>query len=215
MLITLEGIEGSGKSTQIPRLVAYLERLGHTCVVTREPGGTQVGRQIRAILLAPENAGMEAMAELMLYEADRAQHVRQVIRPALCCGRIVICDRSCDSTVAYQAAARGIAPEIVEELNERVMDGLVPDVTFLLDLPARVGLTRAWKQIASGGRHENETRFEMETIGFHEKVRKGYLTLAEKHSDRIRVIDAEADPEQVRRAMIRELEFQLTRIQQL
>jgi dTMP kinase len=178
MLITLEGIEGSGKSTQLPNIVDYLERMGRTCVVTREPGGTDLGRRIRSILLDPANAGIDAMAELMLYEADRAQHVSSVIRPALEQGHIVICDRFSDSTVAYQAAARGIRPETVQGLNEIVLDGLAPDLTFLLDLPARLGLSRAWKQIASGDRHEQETRFEMETIEFHEKVRQGYLALA-------------------------------------
>lgn len=190
MFITLEGIEGSGKSTQIPAIVNHLESKGYKCVVTREPGGTAVGGQIRAVLLNPENKAMDPMAELMLYEADRAQHVSEVIRPSLKSGNIVICDRFCDSTVVYQGAARGIAPEIIERLNKLVLGEIEPDITFLLDLSPEKGLRRAWQQIENGRRHENETRFEKETLRFHEKVRQGYLALAKKNPMRFKVIDA-------------------------
>lgn len=206
MFITLEGIEGSGKSTQIPHMVSHLEGLGHACLVTREPGGTPAGEQIRSILLDPGNSGLDAMTELLLYEADRAQHVSRVIRPALAAGKTVICDRFCDSTVVYQGAARGIAPRVIEALNELVLGGLVPDLTFLLDLPAEVGLCRAWRQIASGLRQSRESRFEREKIRFHEKVRQGYLALAQKEPVRIRVIDADAPAEAVRAVIIRELD---------
>jgi dTMP kinase len=190
MFITLEGIEGSGKSTQIPAIVNHLESKGYKCVVTREPGGTAVGGQIRAVLLNPENKAMDPMAELMLYEADRAQHVSEVIRPSLKSGNIVICDRFCDSTVVYQGAARGIAPEVIERLNKLVLGEIEPDITFLLDLSPEKGLRRAWQQIENGRRHENETRFEKETLRFHEKVRQGYLALAKKNPMRFKVIDA-------------------------
>jgi dTMP kinase len=190
MFITLEGIEGSGKSTQIPAIVNHLESKGYKCVVTREPGGTVVGGQIRAVLLNPENKAMDPMAELMLYEADRAQHVSEVIRPSLKSGNIVICDRFCDSTVVYQGAARGIAPEVIERLNKLVLGEIEPDITFLLDLSPEKGLRRAWQQIENGRRHENETRFEKETLRFHEKVRQGYLALAKKNPMRFKVIDA-------------------------
>jgi dTMP kinase len=190
MFITLEGIEGSGKSTQIPAIVNHLESKGYKCVVTREPGGTVVGGQIRAVLLNPENKAMDPMAELMLYEADRAQHVSEVIRPSLKSGNIVICDRFSDSTVVYQGAARGIAPEIIERLNKLVLGEIEPDITFLLDLSPEKGLRRAWQQIENGRRHENETRFEKETLRFHEKVRQGYLALAKKNPMRFKVIDA-------------------------
>lgn len=209
MLITLEGIEGSGKSTLIPAIVEYLEDRGHHCVVTREPGGTEAGRQIRTILLSPGNAGLDPMAELMLYEADRAQHVSRVIRPALQQGSIVICDRFCDSTVAYQGAARGISAKVVRDLNELVLGDVWPDLTFLLDLPAEVGLSRAWRQIQSGDRHAQETRFEMETIRFHEKVRQGYLDLASENPERIRVVAADAAREKVRAAIIEQLALRL------
>jgi dTMP kinase len=202
MFITLEGIEGSGKSTQIPAIVNHLESKGYKCVVTREPGGTVVGGQIRAVLLNPENKAMDPMAELMLYEADRAQHVSEVIRPSLKSGNIVICDRFCDSTVVYQGAARGIAPEIIERLNKLVLGEIEPDITFLLDLSPEKGLRRAWQQIENGRRHENETRFEKETLRFHEKVRQGYLALAKKNPMRFKVIDADLSRHEVGFAII-------------
>lgn len=202
MFITLEGIEGSGKSTQIPAIVNHLESKGYKCVVTREPGGTAVGGQIRAVLLNPENKAMDPMAELMLYEADRAQHVSEVIRPSLKSGNIVICDRFCDSTVVYQGAARGIAPEIIERLNKLVLGEIEPDITFLLDLSPEKGLRRAWQQIENGRRHENETRFEKETLRFHEKVRQGYLALAKKNPMRFKVIDADLSRHEVGFAII-------------
>jgi dTMP kinase len=202
MFITLEGIEGSGKSTQIPAIVNHLESKGYKCVVTREPGGTAVGGQIRAVLLNPENKAMDPMAELMLYEADRAQHVSEVIRPSLKSGNIVICDRFCDSTVVYQGAARGIAPEVIERLNKLVLGEIEPDITFLLDLSPEKGLRRAWQQIENGCRHENETRFEKETLRFHEKVRQGYLALAKKNPMRFKVIDADLSRHEVGFAII-------------
>jgi dTMP kinase len=202
MFITLEGIEGSGKSTQIPAIVNHLESKGYKCVVTREPGGTAVGGQIRAVLLNPENKAMDPMAELMLYEADRAQHVSEVIRPSLKSGNIVICDRFCDSTVVYQGAARGIAPEVIERLNKLVLGEIEPDITFLLDLSPEKGLRRAWQQIENGRRHENETRFEKETLRFHEKVRQGYLALAKKNPMRFKVIDADLSRHEVGFAII-------------
>jgi dTMP kinase len=202
MFITLEGIEGSGKSTQIPAIVNHLESKGYKCVVTREPGGTVVGGQIRAVLLNPENKAMDPMAELMLYEADRAQHVSEVIRPSLKSGNIVICDRFSDSTVVYQGAARGIAPEIIERLNKLVLGEIEPDITFLLDLSPEKGLRRAWQQIENGRRHENETRFEKETLRFHEKVRQGYLALAKKNPMRFKVIDADLSRHEVGFAII-------------
>lgn len=205
MFITLEGIEGSGKSTQIPRIKGHLQRLGHTCLVTKEPGGTTVGEQIRAILLDPANNSLDSMAELLLYEADRAQHVNRVIRPAMEAGKTVICDRFSDSTVAYQGAARGISPDFIEKINTFVFGSLKPDITFLLDLPPEVGLSRAWQQINSGLRRHGESRFEQERIRFHEKVRQGYLALAEKEPGRIRVIDALGSQEAVSEAIEEEL----------
>ena len=209
MFITLEGIEGSGKSTQIPRIVAHLEQRGHTCLVTKEPGGTTIGEHIRSILLDPGNSGLDAMAELFLYEADRAQHVSRVIAPALDAGKTVICDRFSDSTVVYQGAARGIEAGLIKRLNDIVQGSRRPDVTFLLDLAPETGLSRAWQQIESGLRQSRETRFEREKIRFHEKVRQGYLALAEDEPDRFRVIDAGATPAEVCSAITEELERRL------
>ncbi len=205
MFITLEGIEGSGKSTQIPRIAAYLEKLGHRCLVTKEPGGTGVGRQIRAILLDPVNSGLDAMAELLLYEADRAEHVNRLIRPALAEGKTVICDRFSDSTVVYQGAARGIPSDFIGQINKSVIGELRPDITFLLDLPPELGLSRAWRQIDAGSRRRGESRFEQERIRFHEKVRQGYLALAENRPGRIRVIAAHGTQEEVGSAIESEL----------
>ncbi|MFW5936502.1 MAG: dTMP kinase [Desulfosalsimonas sp.] len=209
MFITLEGIEGSGKSTQIPHIVAYLEQHGHTCLVTKEPGGTAIGEHIRSILLDPGNSGLDAMAELFLYEADRAQHVSRVIAPALEAGKTVICDRFSDSTVVYQGAARGIEAGLIKRLNTIVQADRRPDVTFLLDLAPEIGLSRAWHQIESGLRQSRETRFEREKIRFHEKVRQGYLALAEDEPARFRVIDAGAPPAEVCAAITEELERRL------
>ncbi|MFP4158764.1 MAG: dTMP kinase [Desulfobacterales bacterium] len=206
MFITLEGIEGSGKSTQIPRISEHLERLGHTCLVTKEPGGTKVGEQIRSILLDPGNTDLDAMAELLLYEADRAQHVNRVIRPALETGKSIICDRFADSTIAYQGAARGISADFIKEINTVVFGGLKPDITFLLDLPPEVGLSRAWMQIDSGLRRKGESRFEQERIRFHEKVRQGYLALAANEPWRIRVIDAQGTQNRVSEEIEAELD---------
>ncbi|MFW6236831.1 MAG: dTMP kinase [Desulfosudaceae bacterium] len=122
MFITLEGTEGAGKTTQIPRLLSFLEERGHACLVTREPGGTVAGQAIRRILLDPDNHGLVPVAELFLYAADRAQHVERVIRPALAAGKTVVCDRYCDATEAYQGAARGVDSRLVAELN-RVATG--------------------------------------------------------------------------------------------
>ena len=209
MFITLEGIEGSGKSTQIPHIVAYLEQRGHTCLVTKEPGGTDIGEQIRAILLDPGNSGLDAMAELFLYAADRAQHISRVIAPALEAGKAVICDRFTDSTVVYQGAARGIEAGFIKRLNRIVQGAHLPDVTFLLDLAPEIGLSRAWQQIESGLRQSRETRFEREKIRFHEKVRQGYLELAEEEPGRFRIIDAAAPPGEVTSAIKGELDRRL------
>jgi dTMP kinase len=178
----------------VPAVVACAERLGRECVVTREPGGTVIGRAIRTILLAPQHCGLEPMAELLLYMADRAQHVAEVIRPAMKAGKVVVCDRYGDATLAYQGYARGLDLDLIHTLHDIVLGGLTPDLTLLLDLPAHAGLSRAWSQIDSGLRGREETRFEEEHLDFHRKVRAGYLELARQAPARFRVIDASADP---------------------
>ncbi len=198
MFITLEGIEGSGKTTQIDYLVKYLEKQGRQCVTTREPGGTSIGGKIRAILLDPESNDLDPTAELLLYMADRAQHINSVIKPAVADGKTVICDRYFDATVVYQGFARELDIAIIQRLHALLLDNLKPDLTFLLDLEPREGLARAWKQIHGGQRSNGESRFEKETLAFHKKVRAGYLELARLEPDRFRIIDATRDVRQVR-----------------
>ena len=198
MFITLEGIEGSGKTSQIKSIAAYLVASGYQCVVTREPGATAIGKKIRSILLDPASERMDSTTELLLYMADRVQHVREIIIPALSDGKLVLCDRFYDATVVYQGVARGLGVDTVYSLHKLLLDGIQPDITFLLDLPPEEGLARAWRQIEDGLRTGNESRFERETLRFHEKVRAGYLKLAKREPDRFRIIDAMKDPESVR-----------------
>ena len=201
MFITLEGIEGSGKTTQMRQLRAYLENRGHSCILTREPGGTALGDKIRAILLDPASIELVPMAELLLYMADRAQHINSLIRPCLADGKVVLCDRFFDATLVYQGFARGLDTEFICDLHRIIFDDLKPDITFLLDLEPDIGLARAWKQLDKGTRSGAESRFEEETISFHEKVRTGYLQLARRQPNRIRVIDGSQDEIQVQVAI--------------
>jgi dTMP kinase len=203
MFITFEGIEGSGKTTQIRHTVRFLEGQGMSCLVTREPGDTRIGKKIRQILLDPENRELEPQAELFLYAADRAQHLRERIIPALSAGQAVVCDRFFDATTAYQGYARGIDLAMIEGIHRQVLGDLRPDLTVLFDLDPRVGLDRAWKDIDSGGRSGAETRFEHEALAFHDRVRHGYLELAAREPSRIKIIDASLSEEAVRAAIIR------------
>lgn len=198
MFITFEGIEGSGKTTQLSHTIRFLEEHGRTCVVTREPGDTRIGKKIRQILLDPENKELVPQAELFLYAADRAQHIRERILPALSAGHTVLCDRFFDATTAYQGYARGIDLALIESLHHQVLGDLRPDLTVLFDLDPRVGLKRAWKEIDQGGRAGDETRFEHEALAFHDRVRQGYLELADKEPARITVIDASLSEDEVR-----------------
>ncbi|MGD9079136.1 MAG: dTMP kinase [Desulfobacterales bacterium] len=197
MFITLEGIEGSGKTTQIGRLVEFLEKKGISCVTTRQPGGTLIGENIRSILLDPANSALAPLAELLLYMADRAQHIHELIRPALNNGKTVVCDRYFDATLVYQGFARGLSIELIGQLHQILFDDLKPDVTLLLDLPPQVGLERAWQQLNNGQRSGDESRFEAEALAFHEKVRAGYLELARLEPDRFRIVDAAQSPDEV------------------
>jgi len=190
MFISLEGIEGCGKTTQIRLLSDYLANRGLPYVVTREPGGTAIGEKIRSILLDPASKGMFPIAELLLYMADRAQHIHQLIKPSLAAGKILLCDRYFDATVVYQGFARGLDIRFILDLYRMLFQDLKPDLTLLLDLPPRIGLARAWQQLDSGSRCGTESRFEEEAISFHEKVRDGYLELARLEPERFRIIDA-------------------------
>ena len=197
MFITMEGIEGCGKTTQIRRLCDYLEDRGLPHVVTREPGGTAIGEKIRSILLDPASKDMVPMAELLLYMADRAQHIHQLIKPSLAAGKILLCDRYFDATVVYQGFARGLDIRFIFDLYRMLFQDLKPDLTLLLDLPPRIGLARAWRQLDSGSRCDSESRFEEEAISFHETVREGYLELARLEPGRFKVIDASRSEDEV------------------
>jgi len=187
-------VEGSGKSTQLDRLAARWTALGLDVQRTREPGGTPLGERLRSALLDPGEAGMDPMAELLLYAADRAQHVREVIQPALDRGSWVLCDRYLDATLAYQGHARGLGTEVVLELHSRPPLNLRPDRTILLDLAPEVGLARARRRDAERGLGSTHGRFENETPDFHARVRAGYLALAASEPERFRVIAADGDP---------------------
>lgn len=190
MFITLEGIEGAGKSSQVQNIVSFFNARGYECLATREPGGTTIGQQIRGILLDPANHDLDAGAELLLYVADRIQHIKTVIEPHLGERRVVLCDRFFDATLVYQGYARGLDRGMIRDLHRLVCNDLTPDLTLLFDLEPKVGLTRAWHQIDNGGRPNLESRFELETLAFHQKVRDGYLDLARCDPRRFRIIDA-------------------------
>ncbi|MGE5172272.1 MAG: dTMP kinase [Betaproteobacteria bacterium] len=192
--ITFEGIEGSGKSTQIVQLANYLSAHGRSVILTREPGGTAIGDQVRKILLDPANAALDPRAELLLYAAGRAQHLAEVIRPALTAGKIVFCDRFSDATLAYQGYGRGLDLELIRSLDRIVTEGMRPDLTILLDIEAAAGLSRARKRNSRSGL-EAEARFENEQLSFHERVRQGYLELAKQEPGRFHIVDASPSPE--------------------
>lgn len=190
-LISFEGGDGSGKTTQLKLLEKYLSAHGQTCLCTREPGGTALGEMIRQLLLEAGKEEISFPTELFLYLADRAQHVQKVIRPALASGTIVLCDRFTDSTLAYQGYGRGVELDMLRRLNEVASPGITPDLTFLLDCPVEVGLPRTAQRIVnqtSGKRRED--RFEREKVEFHERVRAGFLELARAEPKRIVILDA-------------------------
>jgi dTMP kinase len=193
MFITLEGIEGSGKTTQIRHILAYLRQQGQDAIATREPGGTAIGSHIRRILLDPSNANLTPGTELLLYTADRVQHVHQLISPALAKGQYVICDRYFDATMVYQGYARGVDKELISTLYRLMLGDLMPDLTLLLDLSVKTGLRRAWRRISNSATAETESRFENEDLSFHERVRAGYLQLARQEPNRFCLIDAGQD----------------------
>jgi len=203
--ISFEGGEGGGKSTQIRRLKATLRKNKTPFLVTLEPGGTQIGRKIRELLLNPKNKNLSKRAELFLYEADRAQHVEEVILPALKAGKVVITDRYADSSTVYQGVCRGLGVPWTESLNNFATSGLYPDLVIVLDVPETVGLSRVRNRFKSDPKLLGKRRvikmdrLEREKISFHRKVRKGFVSLAKKHPQRIALIDATQTPESVSR----------------
>ena len=182
LLITLEGGEGSGKTTQANALAKHLEGRGHSVCLTREPGGTALGRAVQRLLRESEGGlTLTPLAELLLFEADRAQHVSEVIRPALAAGKIVVCDRFTDSSLAYQGYGRSLGLELIRKLNHEATGGLKPNLTLLLDVAPAVGLAREGAQLDVTGR---------ESLAFHERVREGFLSLAREEPERFVAIDA-------------------------
>ena len=233
MFITLEGIEGSGKTTQMGEIAHFLEENGHDVVMTREPGATPIGQKIRSILLDPENQSISPLCELLLYGADRSQHIFEVILPALNSGKTVLCDRFADATMAYQGAARGLDVSMIEAIYQivagqypkemrtgqgtlpNVAEGdmleqtvLKPDLTILFDCDPAKGLQRADAALQGGERSKDESRFEQEALDFHERVRQGYLDIARNEMNRFLVVDASGD----RRSVFDEIVLKLSKI---
>ncbi|MEP6767389.1 MAG: dTMP kinase [Acidobacteriota bacterium] len=192
--ITFEGVEGSGKSTQLARAAEKLRALGEDVFDTREPGGTEIGRKIREILMDVSHTHLDPAAEWLLLEADRRQHVVQAIRPALARGVYVLCDRYSDSTAAYQAAGRGLDAAGVEFVDAIARDGVVPDLTLLYDVLPGEGLARARSRDGGTG------RFEAADAAFHERVRLAYLEIARRSPERVRIVPAAGAPDEVFRA---------------
>jgi dTMP kinase len=205
LFITFEGIEGCGKTTQVRRFVKRLKRLGIPLITTLEPGGTRIGRDIRKILLDPRNKNLSPFAELILYAADRAQHVEEVIKPALDEGKWVVCDRFLDATVVYQGIARGQDMELIRILNEKATLGIRPRITYLLDCPVDMGLDRALKRNEAESQ-KGQDRFEREALDFHKAVREGYLALARENQDRFVVIDATLPKDEVEGEIFQHME---------
>ena len=195
--VTFEGIEGSGKSTQIARLADRLDGAGEPTVVTREPGGSPLGRRLRGLLLGGEIARIEPLAELCLYVADRAQHLSEFVEPNLASGTHVLCDRYLDATLAFQGFARGLDLDYIRLLHEKPPLDRRPHRTILLDLDPELGLDRARRRNDELGLETTEGRFERETIAFHCRVREGYLSLAEAEPFRFRIVAAEGTAEEI------------------
>ncbi len=199
--ITFEGIEGSGKTTQVRLLSEHLTAKGVQHVVTREPGGTVIGEKVRALLLDPQSRGIVPVSELLLYGAARSQHIEEIIEPALADGRVVVCDRFTDATVAYQGYGRQIPLNVIRVVNSLACADIKPDLTILLDLDPEKGLLRARERNRTSGATAT-TRFDDEEIAFHRRVRDGYLEIAREETSRVRVVSAEPPPEKVAKQIL-------------
>lgn len=202
VFITVEGIEGSGKSTQLKRLAAALKEAGHNCVLTREPGGTPLAERVRAILLDPQEEGVDPLTELFLYAAARRQHVSELIGPALETGAVVLSDRFTDATLAYQGFGRLLDLDQLRHLNDLATGGIYPDLTLVFDLPEAAGLRRARSRNEASSALMKESRFEAEDLKFHRRVREGYLALAQEDPRRYAVVDAEGSIDEVAKRML-------------
>lgn len=198
LFITLEGGDGAGKSTQIRNIKSFFEMKGLVVVHTREPGGTQISEKLREILLDSHNTEMDAVTETLIYAASRAQHVRELVKPALDEGSVVICDRFLDSSIAYQAYGRGLG-DMVKIVNSYATDGLTPDITFWMDIDPDAGKERVSKM-------GDFDRLEMEARDFHYRVYEGYKAIAQSEPDRIKRIDASRSVEEISAEIIKYLE---------
>jgi len=191
LFITLEGGEGSGKTSQINLLSEYLTAQNHRVVTTREPGGTDEGESVRSLLVQRDGGDWNPMSEVLLLFAARIAHIEKVIKPALEDGKIVICDRFTDSTMAYQGYGRGLEIYKIRSIQETAIGNFAPDITLILDIDVKVGLDRSNKRLAANsGYEQTEDRFERMDIGFHEKLRNGFLDIAKNEAQRCHVIDA-------------------------
>ncbi len=201
LFITFEGIEGSGKTTQVDLLKKALQKKGYSVLITREPGGTVIGDQIRDVLLKRQNKKLVPLAELLLYEASRAQHVQEKIQPALKKGKIVLSDRYSDATTVYQGVARALSTKLTNQLNRIATQNIKPHLTLVLDCPVHMGLKRVHQRVSSS----QLDRIEQEKISFHQKVRQGYLRLAKKEPHRVKVIDAEGPAAQIHKEILKQV----------
>lgn len=209
ILITFEGNEGCGKTTHALALERYLSQKGLDVILTREPGGTSIGNQIRKILLRKKNRDILPEAELFLYAASRAQHIKDIILPSLSKGTIVVCDRFIDATFAYQGYGRCLKKRMVYDINLYASGGVLPDITFILDLPPEVGLKRAIRRNRKRGLEEIEGRFEEEKLDFHKRVREGYLKIGRRNRKRVKTLDALQSIEKINSIVCRKVEVLL------
>jgi len=198
--ISFEGLDGTGKSTQMRKLAAALRQAGHKVIETREPGGTATGEKIRKLALDSGTAGLSPLAEMALMFAARAQHIAEVIEPGIAAGSVVLCDRFTDSTEAYQGSGRRLGSEAVRDLHRVLCGGLQPDLTLLLDSNPHASVSRARlrnkRASKNGGRGHDENRFESETRSFFHRVREGYTAIAKREPERVVTIDARGTPGQ-------------------
>jgi len=206
ILVTFEGTDGCGKTTQISLLKNLLQERGKGVTLTREPGGTAIGDIVRRILLHSGGISINSVTETMLYEACRAQLVRELIQPALANGDIVLCDRFTDSTIAYQGYGRGIDLETIASLNKIATDGVIPTLTLFFDIDPKIALKRAASRSSSTKSNVDEERFEKEGVVFHDKVRHGFKELANMEPKRIKVIDANRSPEEIHLDVMNEID---------
>ncbi len=191
-LITFEGIDGSGKSTQLRMLANYLKEVGCEVLLTREPGGTPVGVRLRGALLDAHEE-VDPLTELLVFAADRAQHVRRVLRPAIAAGKVIISDRYADATVAYQGAGRGFSPELIAEIVQLATEGLKPDLTVLFDLSVEDSIARTSKRANAKNKGD---RLDAEASDFHVRVRDAYLQIARAEPERVKIVETNRPPEE-------------------